>query len=242
MRATKLASKIHKWLALVIGVQIIVWFASGWFLSFFPIAQVRGEHLKREVPASLMDASALGAPLARILAKAGPISRIEVIDVLGKPVVLVEAGSLAPRLYDVTSGRRVSPLSIEMAHAVARADYANDSAITRTLNVLTASPEYRGQLPAWRIEFADADHTALYVARDTGKVTARLTDLWRWYDFLWGLHIMDWREHDNINHWWLWAAAGIGLIIAVSGVVLMPSRLGWPRRRRRLMQRAAPID
>ena len=166
-------AKIHKLLALVIGVQTVVWFASGWFLSFFPIAQVRGEHLKREVPASLMDASALGAPLGCILAKAGPISRIEVIGLLGKPVVLVEAGPVPPRLFDLTSGRRVSPLSIEMAHAVARSDYANGSAIARRTNVLSASPEYREQLPAWRIEFADADHTALYVARDTGKVTRR---------------------------------------------------------------------
>ena len=44
-RLHRFASRLHKWLALFAGVQIILWFASGAYMSFMPIEQVRGEHL-----------------------------------------------------------------------------------------------------------------------------------------------------------------------------------------------------
>ena len=39
------ASRLHKWLALFIGAQLLIWFASGALMSFLPIDKVRGEHL-----------------------------------------------------------------------------------------------------------------------------------------------------------------------------------------------------
>ena len=40
--------KWHKWLALVIGVQVFLWTASGLFMSFVPIETVRSEHLLKK--------------------------------------------------------------------------------------------------------------------------------------------------------------------------------------------------
>mgnify|MGYP001195403238 CR=1 FL=1 len=39
------ASRVHKWLALILGAQLLIWFASGALMSFLPIDKVRGEHL-----------------------------------------------------------------------------------------------------------------------------------------------------------------------------------------------------
>ena len=97
------------------------------------------------------------------------------------------------------------------------------------------SPEYRGALPAWRVDFEDGAGRSLYVAADTGAVTARRSTLWRVYDFLWGLHIMDWRGHENFNSPLLIIATALGLIVLVTGIIMMPSRLGlnaWRRRRK----------
>ncbi|MFZ4688156.1 MAG: PepSY domain-containing protein [Polymorphobacter sp.] len=226
MRITRLAGTLHKWLALFIGVQLILWFASGWFMSFFPIAQVRGEHLMRVVAPAPIDPALVAAGLAR----AGPATRIEVRQLGGMTVAQVDAGDARPRLYELPSGRQVSPLPAAAARTLAMADYAGPGRAVRVLPVATASPQYRGALPAWRVEFDDADATALYVAADTGKVAARRTNLWRVYDFLWGLHIMAWQEHQDINHWWLWASAALGLVIALTGLWMMPSRMGWTRR------------
>ena len=40
------ASRVHKWLALIIGAQLLIWFTSGVIMSFLPIEKV---HLGRGV-------------------------------------------------------------------------------------------------------------------------------------------------------------------------------------------------
>jgi hypothetical protein len=229
-------AKIHKWLALVMAVQILLWFASGLFFAAFPIERVRSEHaIARQRPAPLaFDAAAAG--LARLAAAgAAPGETVELRRLLGRPVALVLAGEGRPRLYDLASGRRLSPIPMTFAARIAEADHAGGARASRVARVTRNTPEYRGPLPAWRVDFEDGAGRSLYVAADTGAVTARRSTLWRVYDFLWGLHIMDWRGHEDFNNPLLIAATILALVVTVAGVVLLPGRLGftaWRRRRR----------
>mgnify|MGYP000898461010 CR=1 FL=1 len=93
-------------------------------------------------------------------------------------------------------------------------------------------PEYHGLLPAWRVRFAEHG-MAVYVADNTGAVTGRRSDLWRIYDALWALHIMDWRDHENFNNGLLILTSFLALAVVLSGFVLAPYRMGWLRRRPR---------
>ncbi|MGZ8312496.1 MAG: hypothetical protein ACXWUR_10565, partial [Allosphingosinicella sp.] len=63
--------------------------------------------------------------------------------------------------------------------------------------------------------------------------------LGRVYDFLWGLHIMDWRGHEDFNSLLLVAATLLGLVVVASGIVMLPSRLGYTAWRRRHKARKA---
>ncbi|NIP18397.1 MAG: hypothetical protein GWM87_09755, partial [Xanthomonadales bacterium] len=40
--------KLHRWLGLLMALQIIAWMGSGLYFSIFPIETIRGEHLTRE--------------------------------------------------------------------------------------------------------------------------------------------------------------------------------------------------
>ena len=79
--------------------------------------------------------------------------------------------------------------------------------------------------PCWRVDLSDAAETHVYVDARTGEVTARRNGTWRIYDFLWGLHIMDYREHDDFRHPLLVAAAGLAVVTALSGLLLWAMRL-----------------
>ncbi len=83
----------------------------------------------------------------------------------------------------------------------------------------------------WRVQFEDAETTRVFVSPENGKIVGVRTGTWRLYDFFWGLHIMDWKNHEDFNTPWMMAFAAGGLILAVAGVVLLTTR--WPRRRRR---------
>jgi hypothetical protein len=236
MAGTGFWAKIHKWLALAMAVQILLWFASGLFFAVFPIERVRSEHAIAAPPPApvALDAAAVG--LER-LAAAGvaPAEKIELRALLGAPVALVSGGEGRPRLYDLATGRRLSPIPMTFAARIAEADHVGHERASRASRVTQNTPEYRGALPAWRVDFEDGAGRSLYVAADTGAVTARRSTLWRVYDFLWGLHIMDWRAHEDFNNPLLIAATVLALVLTIAGIVLLPSRLGftaWRRRRR----------
>ncbi len=84
-----------------------------------------------------------------------------------------------------------------------------------------AGSEYRERpLPAYRVSFDDSFGTRLYVSVERGLVTARRNDRWRWFDFLWMLHIMDYQSRDNFNSSLLQIVSALGLVTVLSGFVL----------------------
>ncbi len=240
MSATaRVAGKIHKWLALLMAIQILFWFVSGLFFAIAPIEQVRSEHMKAAAPSAPIPIKVAAAGLQRI-AGAAPGERIEIRTMLARPVALVSPHAGRPRLYDLASGRQISPVPSALAVQIAEADYLGDRRAARVSLVTEESPEYRAALPAWRVDFDDDANRALYVAHDTGVVTARRSTLWRVFDFLWGLHIMDFKNHVDFNTPLLIGSTALALVMIVAGIILFPSRLGynaWKRRRRRDHQR-----
>jgi hypothetical protein len=234
MSIVRFASSVHKWLALIVGVQILFWVGSGAFFAVFPIAQVRSEHRIAAQPHVMLSPAALRAPaeMAALLPEA-PLRLTYENDAIGHPVAVAEFPERRPILIDLADWRVASPLSAEAAQVIAAAHLADSPRVREARLVTEETPEYRGLLPAWRIAFADAEGLAVYVAVDTGRVTARRSDLWRVYDALWALHIMDWRDHENFNNGLLILASFLALVVVLSGFVLAPYRMGWLRPRGR---------
>ena len=224
--------KWHKWLALVVGLQVLAWASSGLFMSVVPIEKVRGEHLVHEgAKANLRAAAASTAPLAVVLAAVnGPVDGLELTQVDGRAVWRVQQGK-AFTLVEADSGVVLSPLDAAAAQRIAAADYSGKGGVQSAM-LLTAEPpiEYRGPLPVWQVQFNDPEGLRLYVSPTTGKVVARRTNTWRVYDFLWSLHIMDYREHEDFNHPLLMAFAAGLLVLTLTGCVLLWRRFVSARR------------
>lgn len=233
-RVHLLASRVHKWLALLIGLQVLIWFASGTLMSFLPIERVRGEHLVDRSATPLPAGAGLANP-AMLLARAeSPVEGMAWRMLLDRPVAELTTAK-GVQLFDGATGVSLPPVDAVTAGKIARRGWKGDPATSAmTSPVVRESPEYRGSLPAWRVAFADPDATSVFVAADSGRITAVRTGTWRLYDFFWSLHIMDWKEHENFNTPWLLAFAIGGLAFGLTGTVLLVMR--WPlalRRKRR---------
>jgi PepSY-associated TM region len=230
MRFVAAASWIHKWLALLVGVQMLFWVASGLFFAIYPIERVRGEHRIAAHEQAALDLGTLPSPadFTALLPQA-PSKLSYERGVRGEALVIAEFDGRAPMLIDALTRRVLSPLDSANAITIARAYVADAPQVREARLVRAAAPEYRGALPAWRIAFDDAEGLAVYVAADTGRVTARRTDLWRLYDALWALHIMDWRDHENFNNGLLILASFVSLVVVLAGFVLFPFRLRFGR-------------
>ena len=226
------ASRAHKWLALFIGVQLLIWFASGTVMSFLPINKVRGEHLVDRELVTTIPAGTRFADPAQFAASAGAPVEAITWHVIGNRQVVEVTTLKGIKLFDAATGAALPPFDAATATAIANAAWKSASKpISKASRVSVESPEYRGALPAWRIAYADPDATSIFVAAETGRITAVRTGTWRLYDFFWSLHIMDWKNHENFNTPWLLGFAIGGLLFGLAGTVLLFMR--WPFRRRR---------
>jgi PepSY-associated TM region len=220
------ASRIHKWLALIIGLQVLIWFSSGAIMSFLPIEKVRGEHLVNRAKAAELPA---GLDLSKLQVTGATAIQINMVD--GRAVARVEMDGMEPHLFDVATGQPRPQIDAAEAQRIARSAWLGKTDVKMSVSsVTTESPEYRSGLPAWRVSFADPDNTRIFVEASSGRIAAVRTGTWRLYDFVWGLHIMDWSNHENFNTPWLLAFAGGGVLFGLAGSVLLFMR--WPRRRK----------
>jgi hypothetical protein len=235
------ASKVHKWLSLVIGVQLLLWFASGALMSFLPIDKVRGEHLvDRSAVATIPPDMRMADPAAQIERAGAPVETIAWRMRDGSLIAEVTT-THGTVLLDASTGEGLAPIDAGSAKQIARKAWrSKDKPSSKATFVSAESPEYRDVLPAWRIAFSDPDRTSVFVAANTGRITAVRTGTWRLYDFFWSLHIMDWKNHENFNTPWLLAFAIGGLLMGTAGAVLLFMR--WPLRRRRRQRASIPSE
>lgn len=236
--------KIHRWLGLLMALQIIAWMASGLYFSLFPIAEIRGEHLTRSadsLPPSAMAAAGIPMAVEHALDRHfdGPwsLSSFSLAQVDGEVFWRVSGESRESRFT-----RLVTTKTPKVVPALDRQDAAKTAENwllqpARVIHVEWVDPtpgtDYRGHHgPAWKVDFEHEEGLSLYLHPWTGEVLARRTNRWRVFDFLWMLHIMDYDTRDDFNHPLLLAAALGGLIIALSGVVYWFLSSRFLRRRR----------
>jgi len=230
----KMASrKIHRWLGLLMALQIIAWMASGLWFSIFPIAEIRGEHLTRpaeQLELGRLEQLAAPAAIQRALdshfdgdwvLSAAQLTRLQgqvYWRVVGhsenKPftrLVAADGGAVSPMLTAADAERRardwlVAPSELQSVEWV---------------EAVEPDSEIRGrELPVWKVSYSQPESLNLYLDPWTGEILARRTARWRVFDFFWMLHVMDFDTRDDFNHPLLQIAALLGLVIALSGVLL----------------------
>lgn len=220
--------KIHKWIGLIVGIQVVLWIAGGLYMTWYPIEVVRGEHNMRVVePLALNETEGI-IPVSEAIAAAGGarITGLSLGHFLGAPVYRLERAEGSWLMVDALSGDILSPISEDKALALAIADFKGE-AKPEGANLLTETNlEYRGDLPVWQVYLNDEEDTRLYVSPALGRVVARRTETWRIFDFFWMLHIMDYKERTNFNNPLVIIASIVGLVAAVSGVLLIYFRFG----------------
>lgn len=212
--------RAHKWIGLIIGVQALLWMVSGVYMTAISLEVIHGDHM----------AHVFDPPLERQgeridveqLTKLHPgFEAFKLKTFLGKEVYELKHAGKA-RLVDAKTGALLSPLPREQIVARAKDIYQGEAEI-REVTWITQAPQEvaKRAVPMWAVRFDDRADSTLYFSPDTGDLLARRHDLWRWFDFLWMFHIMDYDSRDDVNNNLLRVAAGVGLVFALSGAWLV---------------------
>lgn len=133
----------------------------------------------------------------------------------------------------LATGALLPPVGPEEAQRLGVAAYAGAGHPVRVTRTPADKPplDLRRPRPAWAVEFDDG--ARVYVDAETGSILALRTAQWRWFDLMWGLHILDPRGREDTSHPLLIGAAALGVAGVLTGIVLL-----FARRRRRRTTRA----
>ncbi|MFC4346291.1 PepSY domain-containing protein [Kordiimonas lipolytica] len=219
----KYIAQTHKWVALILGLQLIAWTAGGVVMSWIPLNEIRGRHNAAEQTPLALPADAAALMPAQALANAAgqPATQLTYRDLLGTPVALMTLLDGSLELRNAATGALMSPLSKDWARRIADADFAPEADMASVTLLDKHVIDYRGPLPVWQITFADAENTNIYVSPTEARVVGRRTDRWRLFDFFWMLHIMDYDEREDFNNPLLMITALSALLFSVSGICLL---------------------
>lgn len=226
LRRERFWRQLHFYLGLVLSLQLVAWFASGVVMSWFPIEQVRGEHLQSPAPVARWS-EALVTPATAVAQAPAELrqSTLSLSQRGAEPVYQLQSGDKQLFISALT-GQILTPLSAAEVRILARQRYTGTGAV-RNAEWLTQTPaEVRGlTAPLWQVQFADAEQTAFYFHPITGQLLRVRTATWRLYDFFWMLHIMDYQNRSDFNHPLLIISAGSALGFTLGGFVLLAFRL-----------------
>ena len=225
MKPAALARKTHQWLALLFGLQLLVWSLTGLYMVAIHIDIIHGDHLVREQSRPSVSASLLTDPLAAA-ALAGARS-VRLTTVRGRPAYVLDES----RVVDAMTAEPLAKPTEAEVGATATALYTGDEAIISSRLLTDIPGEIRGRKPPlWRVEFDHWNKPTFYISPITGELVTRRHELWRIFDFAWMLHIMDYETRDNVNNWLLILFSAGALLTMLTGAWMLV--YAFPKRRK----------
>ena len=198
-----LVRKWHRWLALIIGLQAVIWLISGVYMVTLDLDYIHGDQLVQKMDEPIKGDYSTLIPLREMQQKFPEATSINLISWLGNPHYRIYEMSTA-HLVDARTGQFRSPLTEEDARKVAEYHFAQEGQVTdaKLLSVNDEAPTeiQTRPLPLWQISFNDPISTSFYISPNDGILVTRRHTYWRLFDFVWMLHIMDYENRSDMDN------------------------------------------
>ncbi len=192
---------------------------------------IHGDRFIRVPEPRPLDATEIASPQG-VAAAVPAVSFVKLSWLLGRPVYVLKTSG-GERLADARTGSLLPPPSKMQIRQAAEYWFTGPEKLLRLSLIQGVPGEIRGRKPPlWRADFDGWNKPTLYLSPATGELVSRRHELWRVFDFVWMLHIMDYETRDNVNNWLLRGFTGLALLTVLTGVWLL--WFAFPRRRRKV--------
>lgn len=214
--------KLHKWVGLLIGIQVLLWLLSGLMLSLINPAKVSGAKWappSSQTPQTIHDGKLLEPHELPTKQLNGALS-ISLEVNRGQMVYRIRRSD-STSLVNARNGSTIVTDEHE-ARMLAQHDFTGNGEITSIESGIAPDLETRDSTGVyWRVNFSDKAHTSIYISESTGDILERRNSYWRVFDFFWMLHIMDYSGHEDINNTLIIIVALIAIWLGISGFILL---------------------
>ena len=203
----------HKYLSFFISIQLLLWTVSGIYFAFNKIENVRGEQYRLQSPFKYS--------FKNIEFEIPEATSAVVKKRLDKTIVAASTKD-GMRYFD-EAGDPLKKISFDEAKKIVVKNTLLKPIAVEEINESKKGSEYRGrQLPIYKVITHNANNKEInaYLNIFSGDIVAIRSAQWRIWDLMWGFHIMDWQERDNIDNMLLKIFSILALISSLSGILL----------------------
>jgi uncharacterized iron-regulated membrane protein len=238
LNSAVISRTLHKWFGLIVGLQLLIWLATGLYMVVVNIDFIHGDPLVKNMRQVIVVPEPASYSVASLRARYKDITQIALKPFMGKTFYAITTVKMR-YLVDPATGALESPLSEATAREVARYHFAGSAAVINATLINSNPPmeiQTRG-LPLWRIDFDDRFATSFYIDPYDGSLVTRRHQYWRIFDFMWMLHIMDYEDRSDAHNLLLITAQTTGLTFAITGLWLLFYSFSGPRKKSRTARR-----
>ncbi len=217
-----LARSLHKWLGLIVGLQVLIWLATGLYMVVLDLDFIHGDPLVRNMRQVITIPDSSGTSVSSLRAQYPDATDIALRPIMGSSFFTVTTPDQR-YLIKPQSAEVISPFDQEMARKIALFHYNGKASIRESRLITTDPPREIGprHLPLWRVDFNDSYSTSFYIDPYSGALVTRRHQYWRIFDFFFMLHIMDYDERSDAHKLLLKIAQFSGVSFALSGLWLL---------------------
>jgi len=217
----KIIRATHRWLGLLIAIQAVVWSLSGLVMVLLPADLVSGEtllnHDSNEIPQQDMQKT---AAIIDSIVKDVAIKGFTAQMIGDTAVLFVTTITDEQLLYALDTGQSII-IDEQFVRSRANDLLGPSISILFADKVETASREFQGPLPAWKVIAGNDLRSHLYFSGETGELLAHRTSYWRWHRYSYDLHTFNFTGAATINNPLLAIFAVLMFCIAFSGIGLL---------------------
>tara|TARA_B100000035_G_scaffold298623_1_gene292574 strand:- start:704 stop:1369 length:666 start_codon:yes stop_codon:yes gene_type:complete len=203
----------HKYLSFFISIQLLLWTISGIYFAFNKIENVRGEQYRAQTSSDYN--------FNKIEFEIPNAESVNVKKRLGKTIIA--ASTKNGMRYFNEEGGALQKISFDEAKQLVSKQTSLKPMAVEEIYTSEKGSEYRGrELPIYKVVTRNANDNEInaYLNIFTGEVVAIRSAQWRIWDLMWGFHIMDWQERDNIDNLLLKIFSILALVSSISGILL----------------------
>jgi uncharacterized iron-regulated membrane protein len=215
----------HIWLGWIVGIPILFWVVSGLVMVVRPIEEVRGSHLLSEPPPVRLSDAPVPPRIEDV-----PLASLVLKQTAAGPRWVATLNDGTTRSANPATGAWLPDVSAIAAAKEVQSRYtgaASVAAVTRT-DPERPPLDLRRPIPAWQVRMNDGTH--FYVDARSGEIVATRTRFWRFYDWMWGLHIMDLSTREDTHNPLVIGFGAVAFLTTILALVMLPLTI---KRRKR---------
>ena len=198
--------KLHKWLSLLVGLQLLVWLGTGLYFNLMDHQKASGNQYKQTPVVAQVDINRLVEPQL-VLSQSKQVVSLKQISLLEHPYYLLTHNkglySHFKNDYSLVDAYTAEPVVIDeaMARNLAQSSYKGQGVIESAIKL---SPPYedipREQNEVWQVNYADYIQTSVYIDAGSGRIIKHSNDDKRFVDIFFMLHFMDYGTEGSFNN------------------------------------------